>query len=146
MAADITFFLAPDDETAAKTRSSHPGRALTCVNCTGFDPDVAVVDWTAFFDGQILRDAERRDSGKWPRYVAEFLNDGVGVFVVSGKLVTALAAAGPNELRHLASYWGERLVEQNEHELTAAEQLSVVENVARLAGSTDGSGLYCWQW
>lgn len=78
--------------------------------------------------------------------MAEFLNDGVGVFVVSAKLVTALAAAGPNELRHLALYWGERLVEQNEHELTAAKQLSVVENVARLAGSTDGSGLYCWQW
>lgn len=51
VAADITFFLAPDDETAAETRSSHPGRALTGVNCTGFDPDDAVVDWTAFFDG-----------------------------------------------------------------------------------------------
>jgi len=104
------------------------------------------VDWTAFFEGQVLRDAERRDSGKWLRYVAAFLNDGVGVFVVSAELSTALAAAGPDELRRLASYWGERLVEQNEHELTAAEQLAVVENVARLAGSTGGFGLYCWQW
>jgi len=116
------------------------------VNCTHFDPDDAVVDWMAFFDGQVLRDAERLDGGKWPRYVAEFLNDGVGVFAVSAELVTALAAAGPDELRRLASYWGERLVEQNEHELTAADQLVVVETVARLAGSTAGFGLYCWQW
>jgi hypothetical protein len=126
VAADITFFLTQDHETAAGTRSSHPGRALTGVNCTGFDPDDAVVDWTAFFDGQALRGAERRDSGKWPQYVAEFLDDGVGVFVVSAELVTALAAAGRDEL-------------------TAGEQLTVVENVARLAGSTGGFGLYCWQ-
>jgi hypothetical protein len=68
------------------------------------------------------------------------------VFVVSAELVTALAAAGPDQLRQLASYWGERLMGQNEHELTAIEQLAVVENVARLAGSTEGSSLYCWQW
>ncbi|MFD9701406.1 hypothetical protein [Lentzea sp. NPDC059081] len=146
MARDITFFFAPDDEAAAKTRSAHPGRALTGVNCAGFDPDDAVVDWMAFFDGHVLRDAERRARGKWPRYVAEILNDGVGVFVVSADLVTALAGAGQDDLRDLASYWGERLVEQNENELSAAEQLSVVEDVARLAGSTGGSGLYCWQW
>jgi hypothetical protein len=36
-------------------------------------------------------------------------------------------------------------VEQNERELTTADQLAVVENVARLAGSTGGFGLYCWQ-
>ncbi|WP_089959704.1 hypothetical protein [Lentzea xinjiangensis] len=116
------------------------------MNCTGFDPDDAVVDWTAFFAGRVLRGAERRDSGKWPHYVAEFLNDGVGVFVVSAELVTALAAAGPDELHRLASYWGERLIEQNEHELTAAEQRAVVEDVARLARSAGDLGLYCRQW
>lgn len=146
MAADITFFVAPNDESAASTRSSRPGRAFTGVDCHYFDPDDAVVDWMAFFDGQVLRGMERLACGKWPRYVAEFRNDGVGVFVVSAELVTALAAAEPDELRRLASYWGERLVEQNEHELTAAEQLAVVENVARLAGSAGDFGLYCWQY
>ncbi|MET9881182.1 hypothetical protein ABZZ36_42405, partial [Actinacidiphila glaucinigra] len=36
MATDIVFFLAPDDETAARTRLKGPGPALTSVACHDF--------------------------------------------------------------------------------------------------------------
>lgn len=142
------FFLAPDDESAARTRSSHPGRtSFAGVECDHFDPDDAVVDWTVFFENpeRALIGVERRTLGKWPRYVADFRNDGVGVFVMPAELVTALAAAEPDELRRLASYWRQRLVEQDSHELTTEAQLAVVDGVARLARSATGFGLYCWQ-
>ncbi|SDG21398.1 hypothetical protein SAMN05216553_106210 [Lentzea fradiae] len=73
-------------------------------------------------------------------------NDGIAVLAFPGELVTALARARLDELRRLASYWGERLAEANELELTGADHLTVVESAARLARSAGGSGLYCWQW
>ena len=85
----------------------------------------------------------------WPCYVADFLNDGVGVFVMPEVLVTALAAAGPDELRGVAARWNEFLVDSNETDLSPAEQLAVVQGVAELASAAVESAgtlhLYCWQ-
>ncbi|MFS8103457.1 hypothetical protein LFM09_40660 [Lentzea alba] len=152
MPSEITFFLAPDDETAALTRNSRPGRALRSLTFHGFDPDDAVVEWTRYFEapGRQFADDERLSLGNWPRYVADFLNDGVGVFIVPENVLVALAAAGPDELRGLVGHWGEFLVRINDDELTTDEKLAVVEGVAQLAAAAVASAgqlrLYCWQF
>lgn len=139
MAGDIVFFLASDDETAAATRNSQPGRAFISLTFHGFAPDDAVVEWARYFEV----------ADDWPHFVAEFRNDGVGVFVVSEELLAALAEATPEDLRGLVARWGEFLVRERD-ELTHDEQVAVVEGVAGLAGTAVESAgtlrLYCWQY
>ncbi|MGI5502694.1 hypothetical protein [Lentzea sp. CA-135723] len=74
--------------------------------------------------------------------MAEYRNDGVGVFVMPGKVRAANATR--DELLGVAERWGEFLVEIGEDELTAEQRLEVVHGVATLA--EDELGLYCWVW
>ena len=151
MAADIAFFLAPDDETAAKTRLHGPGPALPSLTCHSFDPDDAVVEWERYFEApsRDLPPLERLSTRDWPRYVAPVLNDGIGVFAVPDGLTGALADATADGLRELAARWAERLTAEGD-EMTDDDPLAVLERVARLAAAADSSGgalrLYCWHY
>lgn len=150
MPTDITFFLAPDDEAAAATRNSVPGRHLRSLTSHYFYPDDAVVSWSRYFDApdQPFSSDERRLHGNWPRYVADIRNDGVGVLVIPETVVTALAEAGPDALRGLAAQWGGFLESEGEVDPDRDEQLAVVKGVAELAAAAVRSGgeerLYCW--
>ncbi|MPY58201.1 hypothetical protein [Streptomyces spongiae] len=152
MAIDIVFFLAPDDETAAETRPNGPGPALTSVTFHSFDPDDAVVEWELYFEAPCreLPPLEQLYKRDWPRYVAPLLNDGIGVFAVSEKLTSALADAGPSELRELTARWTERLRLAGEDDMTDDDPPAILEGVAQLAAtahSADGClGLYCWHY
>ena len=144
---DVVFFLAPDDETAAATRNSGPGRALRSLAFRFFDPDDAVVAWERYFEapGQPLSGYDWMTDHTWPRYVAEMLNDGVAVLVVPDELVAELAAAEPEQLRGVAARWGNWLHEQDEHGLSRDDHLEVVRGVAELAAAAGEFRLYCWQ-
>lgn len=150
MGIDIAFFLAPDDATAAGTRRAGPGRALPSLSCHDFYPDDAVAEWEMYFDApsEGLPPLEELNKRDWPRYVAPVVNDGSGVFAVSGKLTSALANAAPSALRELAARWTERLRCEDGDDITDDDPLTVLEGVARLAVAADGSGgglgLYCW--
>jgi hypothetical protein len=50
VAADITFFLAPDDQTAAATRLRGPGRAFDSVACRSIEPDSSIAEWDMYFE------------------------------------------------------------------------------------------------
>lgn len=97
MSTDIFFFLAADDETAAKTRLKGPGPAFTSLACHDFCADDAVVEWEMYFDAPSpdLPPQHELNKRDWPRYVAPVLNDGIGVFAVSAMLASALADAAP---------------------------------------------------
>ncbi|WP_285637673.1 hypothetical protein [Lentzea sp. NBRC 102530] len=146
MPRDIVFFLAPDDESAAATRDRHPTPEFQGLEFHNFDPDMAVVEWARHLEapGRPFTGDEQKTRGEWPRYVAEYRNDGIGVFVMPDKLRAALANATRDELLGVAQRWGEFLVEIDEDELTAGERLEVVHGVATLA--EDELGLYCWVW
>ncbi|MFD7459420.1 MULTISPECIES: hypothetical protein [unclassified Streptomyces] len=152
MAIEITFFLAPDDDTAAATRRTGPGRAFTSLDCRDFCPDDAVVEWEACFDApsEDLPALDRLHAREWPRYVAPIVNDGTGVFAVPEKLTRTLAAAGPDELRACAARWAERLRITDGDDMTDDDPPTVLEGVARLARTASDSGgalrLYCWHY
>ncbi|MFJ4692394.1 hypothetical protein [Streptomyces sp. NPDC088766] len=148
MAADIAFFLAPDDRTAAATRVGGPGRAFETVTCHFIEPDSAVVEWDMYFEAPSaeLPPLEQLHAWEWPGWVAPALNDGAEVFVVPGRLTRALAAAGSGELRELAARWTTRLRHADGDDMTDDDPLAILQGVARLAASAvnSGGGLYCW--
>jgi len=148
----MTFFLAPDDVTAAETRLKGPGPALTALACRDIDPDDAVLEWEMYFEAPSrdlppLKELYKRPQ---PRYVAPIYNDGIGVFAVSDRLTTALATATPSELRELAGRWAERLRIADGDEMTDDDPLEVLAGVAQLAATADsGAGslrIYCWYY
>ncbi|SNS96829.1 hypothetical protein [Actinacidiphila glaucinigra] len=150
MAADIVFFLAPDDETAARTRLKGPGPALTSVVCHDVTADDAVVEWEMYMDAPSTRLPPQHELNKrdWPRYVAPILNDGVGVFVLSARLTSALANATPALLEGLAARWTARLRLEDGDDMTDDDLPTVLKGIAELAAAADASrgalGLYCW--
>ena|SRR5690606_17106066 len=147
---DVAFFLAPDDETAARTRPRGPGPEFTKLTCHRFYPDDAVAEWEAYFEGSPAGSPpplDRLASEDHPRYVAPVVNDGTGVFAVPGGLTRALAGAGPAELGELAGRWAEGLRRAGE-DTPDEEPLDILEGVARLAAAVveTGGGLYCWHY
>lgn len=149
---DIVFFLAPDDETAAKTRLRGPGPAFTSLPCHDFIADEAVVEWEMYFDAPspYLPPQHELNKRQWPRYVAPVLNNGVGVFAVSAKLTSALTNATPSQMRELAARWTERLRLEDGDDMTDDDPLVVLKGIADLAAMANaagsGLGLYCWHY
>jgi hypothetical protein len=138
--ADVVFFAAPDDETAALTRLKGPGPSFASVLSEGwFYPDEAVIEWEGYFS------SPEADRPGLPRYAAAILNDGCGVFAVSGKLTRALAEADVDTLRRLATSWAERLIEDGE-DMTVGHAVALLQGLARLATTVPGEAgsLYCW--
>jgi hypothetical protein len=86
VAADIAFFLAPDDHTAAATRLTGPGRAFESVTCHFVEPDSAVVEWDMYFEAPSAEfpPLEQLHAWEWPSWVTTALNDGIEVFVLPG--------------------------------------------------------------
>ncbi|MDX2704044.1 hypothetical protein PV350_14400 [Streptomyces sp. PA03-6a] len=152
MSMDIVFFLAPDDETAAKTRLKGPGPAFTSLTCHDFSADDAVVEWEMYCDAPSSHLPPQHELNKrdWPHYVAPVLNDGVGVFAFSAKLPSALANATSSQLRELATRWAERLRLEDGDDMTDDDPLVVLMSTAELATTVDGAGgalgLYCWHY
>ncbi|MFF4508835.1 hypothetical protein [Streptomyces sp. NPDC001401] len=150
MAADIAFFLAPDDQTAAATRPRGPGRAFESVTCHFIEPDSAVVEWDMYFEAPSaeLPPLEQLHAWEWPSWVTPVLNDGIEVFVLPGRLTRALANASSSELLELAARWTTRLKRADGDDMTDDDPLAILQGVARLAASaaSSGSGLYCWSF
>ncbi|GAA1952472.1 hypothetical protein [Kitasatospora viridis] len=149
MASGIAFFLAPDDRTAAATRTRGPERE-SAVTGRWFDPDDAAVEWQLYFEspGAELPPLAELLAHEWPSWVAPVVNDGSGVFAVPPALTRALAAAPPDRLDELAGRWHERIRREDGDEMTDDDLPALLHAVARLArtaGET-GDGLYCWHW
>ncbi|ALV31146.1 hypothetical protein [Streptomyces sp. CdTB01] len=150
MAHDIVFFLAPDDATAATTRSRGPGRGFECVPCRFIEPDSAIVEWDMYFEEPSAEapPSERLLAWSWPQWVTAPLNDGVEVFAFPQRLTRALASASPLELEELAERWTQRLRAADGDDMTDDDLLAVLRGVARLAASAvnTGGGLYSWSF
>ncbi|MFI1919880.1 hypothetical protein [Nocardia sp. NPDC020380] len=146
----IAFFIAPNDQAAAGTRSRGPGTNYPSVACQDFDPDDAVVEWDMYFEAPSaeLPPLEALYTRPWPIWVAEIVNDGTGVFVLPDRLVRALAHAGPKDLDELAHRWTTRLRQVDGDNMTCDNPLEILQKVARLAATAISTGdrLYCWHF
>jgi hypothetical protein len=102
-----------------------------------FYPDEAVIEWEQYVD------SPETDRSGLPRYVAAILNDGCGVFAMSGGLTSALAGAEPGTLRCLATRWAERLIGDGE-DVAVDQVVPLLQELARLAATVAGQvgGLY----
>ncbi|MFI1585654.1 hypothetical protein ACWGR4_28830 [Embleya sp. NPDC055664] len=149
MAWDVVFFLAPDDEVAAATQGTGPGRAFESVACRFLEPDSAIAEWDMYFSEPSADiPAPELLHRWWPEWVVGPFNDGVEVFALPQRLIRALADAGPTELAELAHRWTARIRPTDGDDMTDEELLGVVRGVARLAVSAvdTGGGLYSWSF
>lgn len=150
MAADIAFFLAPDDQTAAATRLRGPGRAFDSVTCSSIEPDSSIAEWDMYFEAPSaeLPPLEQLHAWAWPEWITPPLNDGIEVFALPVRLTRALANASSSELVELAARWTTRLRRADEDDMTADDPLAILQGVARLAAAAvnSGGGLYCWSY
>jgi hypothetical protein len=148
VAADITFFLAPDDQTAAATRLRGPGRAFDSVACRSIEPDSSIAEWDMYFEAPSaeLPPLEQLYAWAWPKWVTPPLNDGIEVFALPVRLTRALANASSSELVELSARWTTRLRRADGDDMTDDDPLAVLQGVARLAAAAvnSGGGLYCW--
>ncbi|MFF4911236.1 hypothetical protein ACFY2T_40955 [Streptomyces sp. NPDC001260] len=137
----VEFFLAPDDETAAKVKGFGIRGALESLPGGIYDPSEAVIEWESLFAGTSSR--ALLQAGE-PRIITEITNDGCYVFAVSERLTTALARAGQSELDEVAHKWvpsrqsdGEDISEEE-----AVAHLSALAALARSA-TRQGARVYC---
>lgn len=149
MAHDIVFFLAPDDESAAATYLTGPGRAFESVTCHFIEPDSSIVEWDMYFEAPSVEISalEQFAGWPWPREVIEPKNDGVEVFALPPRLTWALAGASSADLEELAERWTTRLRIADD-DVTDDDLSAVLREVARLAASavSTGGGLYSWSF
>lgn len=148
VAADIAFFLAPDDQTAAATRLSGPGRTFDSVICRSLEPDSSIAEWDMYFEAPSteLPPLEQLYAWAWPEWVTPPLNDGIEVFALPVRLTRALANASASELAGLAARWTTRLRRTDGDDMTDDDPRAILQGIARLAAAavSSGGGLYCW--
>ncbi|OPC77756.1 hypothetical protein B4N89_36320 [Embleya scabrispora] len=143
------FFLAPDDETAAVTHPTGPGRVSESVTCRFIEPDSAIAEWDMYFsEPSADLPAPELLHAWWPEWVYGPFNDGVEVFALPQRLIRALADAGPTELAELADRWAARLRATEGDDMTDDDLPEVLRGLARLAASAldTGGGLYSWSF
>ncbi|MFF4448694.1 hypothetical protein [Streptomyces sp. NPDC001502] len=141
MSITVTFFVAPDDVTAAGMGPRYRDHGLPAVVVEGFFPDEAVLEWEALFTG---RPIDRIAEGE-PRRVVPMANDGFEVFEVGPPLRTLLAGAGALRLGEIADRWA-ALESRADDEVSNMEAAGILEAVGALAREAvrAGRGLYCW--
>ncbi|MFF4420989.1 hypothetical protein ACFY04_09395 [Streptomyces sp. NPDC001549] len=142
MSIIVTFFVAPDDTTAALVLQTGPGRACESLSFGDFDPEEAVVEWECLLTGAGF--GELVEAGE-PRIVAGQDNGGCVVFAISPGLSTALADAELSGLRDLAASWVRLRAEDGEIIDTEIAD-RIVGDLAALVRDArrQDQGVYCW--
>ncbi|WP_299535367.1 hypothetical protein [uncultured Streptomyces sp.] len=142
MSIIVKFFVAPDDAAAARVVEGGPGLVFESVSFGNFDSESAVVEWECLFFGDGFE--ELLEAGE-PRIVAGDDDDGCVVFVLSARLVGALAEAEPSRLREVAVEWARQRAEDGE-EIGSEVAVEMLESLGTLARGVEahGRGVYCW--
>ena len=142
MSEYIEFFVAPNDASAARARTRGPRSSVTTVSGSYFDADDAVIAWENLLTGRVDPTAATLDE---PRMVADYVNDGSGVFVLSEELVRSLARAEPGRLQQIAQQW---LIDEagSGYEVEPDAAFNILIGLADLARDSIVAGrrLYCW--
>lgn len=135
------FFSAPDEESAAAVKGSNPPGAFKIVSVGIYDPADAAVEWESLFTGDCAQELMRAGE---PRVLTEIENDGCYVFVVSERLQTLLATAGPQQLEDVARRWS-RLRQADGERIEEGEAVSHLVELASLAraSTSKAARLYC---
>jgi hypothetical protein len=142
----ITFFLAADDEDAAKMPPGQLAGGPETVELGNFDPVGMLNDWeTAFLarDANEILDGGRPMVSGGARVVP--LEGSSVLIAVSPDLVTDLAEADEARLAEVRGHWIalESLDDENLDSVTASELLADIAGLAVLADER-GHGVYCW--
>ncbi|GGT01101.1 hypothetical protein [Streptomyces chromofuscus] len=142
MSIIVTFFVAPDDTSAARTLQTGPERAFESLSFGTIDAEEAVVEWERLLAGGSFE--ELVEAGE-PRIIADQDNGGCIVFAISPRLSTALADAEHPRLRDVAASWAQLRAEDGEVIDTEIAE-AIVGAVAALVGSARrrNEGVYCW--
>ncbi|MGC4812527.1 hypothetical protein ACLQ29_18535 [Micromonospora sp. DT228] len=145
MSERVEYFVAPSDEAAGAVHARGPKRqpqSYRTVSGASFDADDAAAAWE-----ELLIGATRPGgvTSSEPRMVADFVNDGSAVFVLSDDVVTSLARAELPRLREVAEAWRADLL-QDGADIDADTTLGLLVGVAELAREAVSSGqrVYCW--
>jgi hypothetical protein len=149
MAHDTVFFLAPDDETAAATHPTEPGRAFESLTCRFIEPDSAIAERDMYFS-ELSADLPAPEllHGWWLKWIYGLFNDGVEVFALPQRLIRESADADSTKLTELADRWAARLKAADGDDMTDDDLPAVLRGVARLAASavSTSGGHYSWSF
>ncbi|MBR7833626.1 hypothetical protein KDL01_10145 [Actinospica durhamensis] len=143
---NIAFFVASSEEEAAWRRGPGPGVESVAFWNADFHPDSAVLTWESWLAGVTTR--ELKDLGQ-PQVVELPANDGYAVYVLSVRLLDALAVEEPSGLRELATVWvDEEIRSEGSYAISSEAAVAVLERVSALcrsAASARRDRVYYWR-
>ncbi|MCX4733779.1 hypothetical protein [Streptomyces sp. NBC_01363] len=103
MSIVITYFIAPDDTSAANIVGSGPDGVLGSLSCGNFDASEAVIEWESLLAGQSFEALVASDE---PHTIADPGDEGGPlVFVISAALQGAPAGASADRLAGVGELW-----------------------------------------
>jgi hypothetical protein len=146
MSTIVKFFLAADDEAAARMPPGDLAGGPETVELGNFDPVGMLDDWEAAFlarDADEILDGGRPEVGGGARVLP--LDGTLALIAVSPDLVTDLAEADEARIAEVRGHWIQLRSLEGEalDSVTAGELLAEIAGLAALADER-GHGVYCW--